>query len=407
MKKLQELFRGVGFKRVSSVEINPLKSNQHELNGISPFKKLFGVEKKSFKGRFIYLPDDKEQFFEEEGTCTWYDARENHPTRTEFRLFYSCNGIFQRANEDDLLIILWKSDDDLWLILTPKDSTNEQQLIWLFDLHKFNSNYRLGVTNVIRDKDEEFAQNYILEMLGIELVIPNEQLLNEMLLKFGSHFPPTAVFSDYARKTLENIPVFEDPDEALLVSFKREEYLFKLLERFFVSKKLQQGFGNDGLDVDQFINYSLSVHNRRKSRAGYSLENHLEYIFLSHKILFSRGALTERKSKPDFLFPGIEYYRDSLFDPTFLKMLGSKTTAKDRWRQVLSEADRISYKHLITLEPSISVMQTNEMKAHNVKLVVPTKIKTTYTPEQQKDILSFSDFLEIMKSNQEKIGIMP
>jgi hypothetical protein len=30
-------------------------------------------------------------------------------------------------------------------------------------------------------------------------------------------------------------------------------------------------------------------------------------------------------------------------------MLGSKSTLKDRWRQVLDEADRITHKHLLTL----------------------------------------------------------
>lgn len=36
-------------------------------------------------------------------------------------------------------------------------------------------------------------------------------------------------------------------------------------------------------------------------------------------------------------------------------MLGAKTTIKERWRQVLEEANRIERKHLITLEPAVSV----------------------------------------------------
>lgn len=45
-------------------------------------------------------------------------------------------------------------------------------------------------------------------------------------------------------------------------------------------------------------------------------------------------------------------------------MLGVKSTCKDRWRQVLSEAKRIDNKHLATLEPGISENQTAEMQAH-------------------------------------------
>ena len=42
-------------------------------------------------------------------------------------------------------------------------------------------------------------------------------------------------------------------------------------------------------------------------------------------------------------------------------MLAVKSTCKDRWRQILAEADRLPVKHLLTLEPGISVAQTDEM----------------------------------------------
>ena len=58
-------------------------------------------------------------------------------------------------------------------------------------------------------------------------------------------------------------------------------------------------------------------------------------------------------------------------------MLGSKTTAKDRWRQVLEEADRIKRKHLITLEGAISENQTKEIRSRTLQLVVPKEIPST------------------------------
>ena len=42
------------------------------------------------------------------------------------------------------------------------------------------------------------------------------------------------------------------------------------------------------------------------------------------------------------------------FDSNKLTMLASKTTCKDRWRQILNEADRIKIKHLFTLQQGIS-----------------------------------------------------
>ncbi|MEL7398464.1 MAG: type II restriction endonuclease, partial [Pseudomonadota bacterium] len=62
----------------------------------------------------------------------------------------------------------------------------------------------------------------------------------------------------------------------------------------------------DGTDVDGFISFSLSVQNRRKSRMGHSLENHMAAVLRAHDIRHVRGAITEHKHKPDFLFPDLE-----------------------------------------------------------------------------------------------------
>ena len=46
-----------------------------------------------------------------------------------------------------------------------------------------------------------------------------------------------------------------------------------------VAERLKQGFvSEDGVDVDDFIRFSLSVQNRRKSRAGHAFENHVEKL---------------------------------------------------------------------------------------------------------------------------------
>ncbi len=55
-------------------------------------------------------------------------------------------------------------------------------------------------------------------------------------------------------------------------------------------------------------------------------------------------------------------------------MLGVKSTCKDRWRQVLSEAARIPDKCLLTVEPGISENQTNEMQANRLQLVLPGEV---------------------------------
>ena len=130
---------------------------------------------------------------------------------------------------------------------------------------------------------------------------------------------------------------------------------------------------------------------------GLSFENHLEELFKKHNIRYSHTPVTENNSKPDFIFPCIELYRNMDYPSEQLTMLGAKTTAKDRWRQVLEEADRIERKHLITLEGAISENQTNEMISRKLQLVVPKEIHATFTENQQSWLYSVEDFLNEVK----------
>lgn len=77
-------------------------------------------------------------------------------------------------------------------------------------------------------------------------------------------------------------------------------------------------------------------------------------------------------------------------------MLASKSTCKDRWRQVLPEAPRIWPKHLVTLEPSISIAQTEQMQAERMQLIVPRAIHETYRPEQREWLVPLAGFVDLV-----------
>jgi hypothetical protein len=81
-------------------------------------------------------------------------------------------------------------------------------------------------------------------------------------------------------------------------------------------------------------------------------------------------------------------------------MLGVKSTLKDRWRQVLSEAVRIDTKHLLTLEPGISENQTDEMQAKKLQLVLPKQLHSTFRLSQQAWLMSLTAFLQLLKQRQ-------
>lgn len=153
--------------------------------------------------------------------------------------------------------------------------------------------------------------------------------------------------------------------------------------------------------MDDFLSFSLSVQNRRKSRVGLALENHLELLFTECGIQYKRTAITENKAKPDFIFPSVAAYHDPAFNVLRLTMLGVKSTCKDRWRQVLAEADRIDHKHLLTLETSISRHQTDEMQAKNLQLVLPRGLHGTYTPAQQAWLMDVASFTALVRERQD------
>lgn len=393
---LSDYFSGIAAKRLSNVETDPSISNQHEFNGINDLIAIFGTEKVEFNGIFIFLDDNPEDVITQNGKLTWYDARANHPTRTEYRLYYSNSAVLSASHEGDLLLIGKISDDHLAIIIASEGSTSEQQIKWLFGLEEIAA--RFIVKDLLSDDNElNFAGRHIISTLGFEVQDYSSDYLDILIEKFGTSFPTTTIFSEFARSTLDNVSPVEEPDITLIKWLEREELLFRTLEKHIVSQKLSEGFGTD---VDEFVRYSLSVQNRRKSRAGHSFENHLVPIFQANDILFSKGKKTERNNKPDFLFPNIESYHNNAFATELLTMLGVKTSAKDRWRQILSEANKIENKHLITLEPAISINQTEEMREQNLQLVIPSSLHETYTVQQQDQLINLSEFIILVKERQ-------
>lgn len=402
---LNQYFTAVAAKHLSAVEADASVSNQHEYNGVSLLKEMFGTEtaRKVIPTSFVYVSDE-DDVIEATGDLTWYDARYNHPTRTEWRLYYPTNDVTSHAQAGDTLFICLKPDHTILEIIVKKDDVIENQLFWLFDVRPDEATNRFvantDLTNPPADR-VAFAARMILQRIGVEIPQGRVDYTDLLVERFGRSFPTTREFSDFARSTVTDADPISNPDGTLLQWYDREEVMFMCMERYLIQERLREGFITDNeVDVDAFIQFSLSVNNRRKSRAGLSFENHLEALFSAHRINYSHTPITENRSKPDFIFPSIELYRDLNFPAEHLTMLGAKTTAKDRWRQVLEEADRIDRKHLITLEGAISENQTNEMISRQLQLVVPAPIHATFTVRQQAWLYSVNDFLAEVRERQ-------
>lgn len=393
---LRDYFHAVGAKRLSAVEAHPERSNQHELNGVSPLREVFGsvVSQRFEDVRFFYWGEAAEPLAAE-GFLTWYDARERHPTRSEYRLYFPTTSMSHEMAEGDLAIFARASDDTIFVIVCQGGSTAENQLRWLFGIGGAESGVQ--AQSVSAGQSVGFIEHQILSDLGLEAQQTEDPgYLDVMLDQWGDAFPVSREFSYFARSTLADVDPADDPDEALLAWLDQEELLFRLLEQHLVGKHLERGFEN----VESFMRYSLSVQNRRKSRAGLAVENHLEAIFDRLALRFSRGGVTEHRCRPDFLFPGEDSYHDPDFPSSALSMLGAKSTLKDRWRQVLSEAARIREKHLLTLEPGVSEAQTDEMRANALQLVIPARLHDTFTSTQQRWLFDLAAFIELLRTRE-------
>lgn len=151
--------------------------------------------------------------------------------------------------------------------------------------------------------------------------------------------------------------------------------------------------------VEAFVATANQVLNRRKSRAGKSLEHHLAAIFDEYKIQYTAQAVTEGNKKPDFIFPSETAYHDFTFPVEGLLSLAAKTTCKDRWRQVINEADRLRDrdKFLCTLQQGISGGQMDEMEKEKVVLVVPKPYISAYPKDRQHRIWTLSKFIDYVR----------
>ena len=396
--QLRDYFTGVGVKRLTAVDADPRRSNQHEVGTTRPMRDQFlGEAHREFMVQYLWLGEEQDNL-SVEGTATHYDARERQPHRApEWRLYYPANAVTEAMREGDTLFLAMRSNGSLCFIVASQGSTAEQQLLWLFGVNPYGRSF---VSRDVPDDGPEldFAARFILDEIGVEVGQEDTDSLDAIIEPLGTTFPRTAEFSELARRTLPDIDPRDDPDAALLMWLDHEEALFRRLERRIVAARLEAGFADDsGTDVDGFVRFSLSVQNRRKSRMGYSLENHLEAVFRICKVMYVRGAVTEHGHRPDFLFPSLDAYRnahESGLAP--LVMLGAKSSCKERWRQVLAEADKIPEKHLLTLEPGISESQTDQMSASMLQLVVPQAIQGSYSVKQQAWLWSVDRFIQFV-----------
>lgn len=314
--------------------------------------------------------------FETKCTLTWY-ASKNELRMTGFGRGFP----FLRPEYTGALFVMIRESAEYYYGFIFNTDDDIQDFLDTFGMTPAETNRPMSLKNV----DPELIER---------------QAIDSFVTGMGGEFPASAEMSATARMIHYQVlsaqrKSLPDPDTILLQWTEEEYRLFKALENFKYGEMVSRGFDS----VDDFITVANQVLNRRKSRAGRSLEHHLSAIFDAHDIQYTAQAVTEGKKKPDFLFPSQEAYHNSLFPIDHLCTLAAKTTCKDRWRQILNEADRLrdENKYLCTMQQGISGAQMDEMQSEKVILVVPKPYIKTYPKDRQDRIWTLSKFIDHIK----------
>lgn len=247
--------------------------------------------------------------------------------------------------------------------------------------------------------------NCIFGAGGLQMNQREREAIEKYILQLEVFFPETEVMSRAAQSIANEVYnhlnyLCSNPDKKIIEWTNMEYTLFRAIEQSRYGAVVKAGFS----DVEEFVKLANSVLNRRKSRAGKSLEHHLSAIFDANKIKYTPQAITEGNKKPDFIFPSAEAYHDMSFPVEQLISLAAKTTCKDRWRQILNEANRLKdeNKYLCTLQQGISPAQMDEMQEEQVILVVPKPFISCYPKDRQERIWTISRFIKYVKELQTK-----
>lgn len=242
--------------------------------------------------------------------------------------------------------------------------------------------------------------NRPLKTDGINPKIREKLAIDSFIDSLKVEFPASADMSKAARNIQYQVYMnrslaVNDPDSILLRWTEQEYTLFRAIEHARYGDIVAGGFSS----VEDFVVMANQVLNRRKSRAGKSLEHHLAAIFDENKICYTAQAVTEGNKKPDFLFPSEEAYHDMTFTVEKLCTLAAKTTCKDRWRQILNEANRLreENKYLCTMQQGISAAQMDEMETEKVILVVPKAYHAAYPKEKRDRIWTLGKFVNYVR----------
>ena len=114
-------------KTVTASDIDASVSNQHELHGVSKLQDIFGAIPSNDDSKYRYIASIRTGHSGKPETIniTWYNARANHPTRQEYRLYYVASGahLMRQLSIGDDIFIGQTKQGNIEIIIFPSQNT--------------------------------------------------------------------------------------------------------------------------------------------------------------------------------------------------------------------------------------------------------------------------------------------
>ncbi|MCF0259871.1 MAG: hypothetical protein HUJ54_08425, partial [Erysipelotrichaceae bacterium] len=214
-------------------------------------------------------------------------------TRNEYRITRFGKGLpYLRPEYTGSLLVLNQRDPDHYTGYVFSSDDDITRFLDSFGMTPVNTN-RLIETGSIR---QDVLQSSLEQMETEEI--------HRFIEGLKVDFPASSEMSRAARTIQNRVwnheeEIITNPDRKLVEWTSTEYHLFQELENHRYGSVLQNGFTR----IEDFISMANTVLNRRKSRAGKSLEHHLSALFDLNGISFEEQVKTEGNKRPDFVFP--------------------------------------------------------------------------------------------------------
>lgn len=385
-------------KRLSSVEVNPNSSHQREFHA--------GVLRKSlgFDGSDDVSGQLQVTLYEVDGrdplslSCGYklYDARRTNVARSaEWRLYPATDLFQRRAHEGDLMVVVRSGmDDDLSVLLAHAGTRAEDLLARALQVGD-GSALRNFTAIEPRKLSEGESRQLALELtphaptttISPSTFVSGRQFVADAIAQLT--IPPSA---DLASQTHEIVRreygASLSPDDFLSTSVEVESSLFFEIEEQVGGARISELISRGG-GFAEVMKVTQSMLQSRKSRMGQSLQNHFAAVLRDAQLPFTAQCPSEGKERPDFVIPGKSAYHDSSFPGELLRMVGCKSRVRERWRQYVSEADRIPIKHHVSLDEAMSGDLLQQMHLANLRLHMPERlIAAQYEPQRRAGLVN-------------------